>query len=69
MKKVLAISSKWCYYKYRERNKDMAKKEKISISIDSELLEKVRELALIENRNTSNIIETALIEYIKKKER
>ena len=47
----------------------MAKKEKISISIDSELLEKVRELALIENRNVSNVIETALIEYIKKKER
>ena len=45
----------------------MAKKEKISISIDPELLEKVRELALIENRNTSNVIETALIEYMKKK--
>lgn len=45
----------------------MAKKEKISISIDPELLEKVKELALIENRNTSNVIETALIEYMKKK--
>ena len=45
----------------------MAKKEKISISIDSELLKKVKELALIENRNTSNVIETALIEYMKKK--
>ena len=45
----------------------MTKKEKISISIDPELLEKVKELALIENRNTSNVIETALIEYMKKK--
>ena len=67
MKKVLAISGNRCYYYYRERNKDMAKKEKISISIDSELLKKVKELALIENRNTSNVIETALIEYMKKK--
>lgn len=44
----------------------MAKKEKISISIDKELLQKVKEVAQTENRTMSNIIETALIEYTKK---
>ena len=42
------------------------KKEKISISIDALVLEKIKEIAQNENRNLSNIIETALIEYIKK---
>lgn len=45
----------------------MKKKTKTSLSIDPELLAKVKEVALAENRNTSNVIETALIEYMKKK--
>lgn len=44
----------------------MVTKVKTSISIDENLLKKVKELAQTENRNMSNIIETALIEYIKK---
>lgn len=42
----------------------MAKKEKISVSLDKGLMIKIRELALKENRNVSNIIETILFEHI-----
>ena len=42
------------------------KKEKISITVDETVLQKIREMAQNENRNISNLIETALIEYIKK---
>lgn len=38
----------------------MAKKEKLSISLDSELVKWLREIALAENRNLSNVIETYL---------
>ena len=52
-----------------KRGDAMKKKTKTSLSIDPEILAKVKEVALAENRNVSNVIETALIEYIKKKER
>lgn len=38
----------------------MAKKVKLSISLDSELAKWLREVALAENRNVSNVIETYL---------
>lgn len=40
----------------------MAKKEKLSISLDKELVKWLREKALAENRNLSNVIETLLQE-------
>lgn len=43
----------------------MAKKEKLSISLDKELVDKLRELAETENRNLSNLIEFILYEHIK----
>ena len=41
-------------------------KSKISITVDNKILEKIREIALNENRNLSNQIEVALVEYIAK---
>jgi predicted transcriptional regulator len=38
----------------------MARKVKLSISLDSELAKWLREVALAENRNVSNVIETYL---------
>ena len=43
-----------------DRGKTMAKKEKISISIDKELLEKLKKKAETENRPLSNMIEVML---------
>jgi len=45
----------------------MARKERTSLSIDKEVMEKIKELAENENRTISNIVETALIQYIKNK--
>ena len=42
------------------------KKEKISVTVDEAVMQKIKEMAQDENRNISNIVETALIEYIKK---
>ena len=44
----------------------MAKKEKICISIDKELVKKLRKLAETENRNFSNMIESILLSHINK---
>lgn len=43
-------------------------KEKISITVDSDILEKARELAEMDDRSLSQFINIALKEYVKKTE-
>ena len=44
-------------------------KDKISITVDSDLLEKARELAEYDDRSLSQFINIALKEYVKKIEK
>ena len=44
-------------------------KEKISITVDSDILEKARELAEMDDRSLSQFINIALKEYVKKIEK
>ncbi len=43
-------------------------KEQISITVDSDILEKARELAEMDDRSLSQFINIALKEYVKKTE-
>lgn len=43
-------------------------KEQISITVDSDILEKARELAEMDDRSLSQFINIALKEYVKKAE-
>ena len=43
-------------------------KEQISITVDSDILEKARELAEMDDRSLSQFINIALKEYVKKSE-
>lgn len=43
-------------------------KEKVSITVDSDLLEKAKELAELDDRSLSQLINIALKEFINKKE-
>ena len=44
-------------------------KEKISITVDNDILEKARELAEMDDRSLSQFINIALKEYVKKIEK
>lgn len=44
-------------------------KKTYSMRIDSEVAEKVRQYALLENRNFSNMVETILLKYIAQREK
>ena len=44
-------------------------KEQISITVDSDILEKARELAEMDDRSLSQFINIALKEYVKKLEK
>ena len=64
---ILALYYALIYNIDIEREYIMATKERTSLSLSKDILEKIKELAVIENRTVSNIVETALIQYIKNK--
>lgn len=39
-------------------------KKNIAVTIDESIIDKIKDLALIENRNISNLVETILRDYL-----
>lgn len=39
-------------------------KKSIAVTIDESIMDKIKDLALIENRNISNLVETILRDYL-----
>lgn len=64
---IVSYTFNW-YNNYTEVNVMRKTKNLLSVTIDVELLERLKELAKTENRTLSNLVETILYKYVDKEE-